>query len=148
VVAKAEFVGGAVKGVGGMLSGLVKDLIERWRAPGSQHAGGTSDSARYEILLDEIEPLDRWMLCTVCLNVDRSAAVARNRWRCADCGVDSSNETQQPLKAYLTTTPAETIEKNLREWMNVKGARVAYRTLRAARYKCLLTLQKRVLAQG
>jgi hypothetical protein len=127
---------------------FLKTLIERWREPGSQHAGGASDSARYEILLEDREPLDKWMLCTVCLNVDRSLAVVRRRWRCSDCGVDSSNDTQQPLKAYLIATPAETIEKNLREWMNVKGARVAYRTLRAARYKCLLVIQKRVLGQG
>lgn len=131
-----------------MLSGLVKDLFERWRAPGSQHAGGASDSARFEILLEDREPLDKWALCTVCMNVDHSLAVVRRRWRCSDCGVDSSNDTQQPLKAYLTATPAETIEKNLREWMNVKGARVAYRTLRAARYKCLLVLQKRLLSPG
>jgi hypothetical protein len=131
-----------------MLSGLVKDLLERWREPGSQHAGGASDSARYEILLEDREPLDKWTLCTVCLNVDRSLAVVRRRWRCSDCGVDSSSDTQQPLKAYLIATPAETIEKNLREWMNVKGARVAYRTLRAARYKCLLVLQKRLRSQG
>lgn len=143
-----EFPGGTVKSVGGMLAGLVKDLFERWRAPGSQHAGGASDSMRYEILLEEREPLDRWMLCTVCLNVDRTVAVARGRWRCADCGVDSRNDTQQPLKTYLTDTPAETIENNLREWNNVKGARAAYKMLRAARYKCLLTLQKRVRAQG
>ena len=131
-----------------MLSGLVKDLIERWREPGSQHAGGRSDSARYEILLEEREPLDGWTLCTVCLNVDRSAAVVRRRWRCGDCGVDTSNDTQQPLKAYLTDTPVETIEKNAREWNQVKGARAAYKMLRAARYKCLLTLQKRLHAQG
>ena len=137
-----------MKSVGGMLSGLIKDLYERWRAPGSQHAGGTSDSARYEILLEEREPLDRWMLCTVCMNVDHSMAVVRRRWRCSDCGVDSCNDTQQPLKAYLIATPAETIEKNLRVWMNVKGARVAYRTLRAARFKCLLVLQKRVQGRG
>jgi len=127
---------------------ILKTLFERWRAPGSQHAGGASDSARFEILLEDREPLDKWTLCTVCMNVDHSLAVVRRRWRCSDCGVDSSNDTQQPLKAYLTDTPAETIEKNLREWMNVKGARVAYRTLRAARYKCLLVLQKRVLEQG
>ena len=84
----------------------------------------------------------------MCLNVDRTLAVVRRRWRCSDCGVDTSNDTQQPLKAYLIATPAETIEQNLREWMNVKGARVAYRTLRAARYKCLLVLQKRVQPQG
>jgi hypothetical protein len=131
-----------------MLSELVKDLFERWREPGSQHAGGRSDSARYEILLEDREPLDGWTLCTVCLNVDRSAAVVRRRWRCADCGVDTSNDTQQLLKAYLTETPVETIEKNAREWNQVKGARAAYKMLRAARYKCLLTLQKRLHAQG
>lgn len=135
-------------GVGEMLAGFVKDLIARWREPGSQHAGGASDSARYELLLEDREPLDRWTLCTVCLNVDRSAAVVRRRWRCADCGVDTSNDTQQPLKAYLLATPAETIEKNLREWNNVKGVRAAYKMLRGARYKCLLTLQKRVHEQG
>jgi len=84
----------------------------------------------------------------VCLNVDRTLAVVRSRWRCTDCGVDTRNDTQQPLQAYLIATPPETIEKNLREWMNVKGARVAYRTLRAARYKCLLVLQKRVQGRG
>jgi hypothetical protein len=131
-----------------MLSGLVKELFERWREPGSQHAGGTSDSARYEILLEDREPLNRWTLCTVCLNVDRTSAVVRHRWRCADCGVDSSNDTQRPLEAYLASTPADTIEKNLREWNNVKGVRAAYKMLRSARYKCLLTLQKRVLASG
>jgi hypothetical protein len=131
-----------------MLSGLVKELIERWRAPGSQHAGGASDSARYEILLEDKEPLDKWTLCTVCLNVDRTLAVVHRRWRCADCGVDTNNDTQQPLKAYLLATPAETIEKNMREWGNVKGARVAYKILRTARYKCLLTLQKRVHERG
>ena len=130
------------------MANILRYLFERWRAPGSQHSGGTSDSMRYEILLEEREPLDGWTLCTVCLNVDRNLAVARNRWRCADCGVDSRNDTQQLLKAYLMSTSAETIEKNLREWMNVKGARIAYRTLRAARYKCLLVLQKRVQAQG
>lgn len=149
MAANAKFGGGAVKGVGGMLSGLVKELIERWREPGSQHAGGKSDSARYQILLDEVEPLDRWTLCTVCLNVDRTLAVVRRRWRCSDCGVDASNDTQQPLKTYLIDTSTETIEKNLREWNNnVKGARVAYKMLRAARYKCLLVLQKRVRGQG
>jgi hypothetical protein len=135
-------------GVGEMLAGLFKGLIARWREPGSQHAGGDSDSERYEILLEDREPLDRWTLCTVCLNVDRSTAVVRNRWRCADCGVNASNDTQQPLKAYLIATPAETIEKNLREWNNAKGVRAAYKMLRSARYKCLLTLQKRVHEQG
>jgi hypothetical protein len=133
-----------LKGLGGMLTGLVRDLFERWREPGSQHAGGVSDSMRYEILLEEREPLDRWTVCTVCLNVDRTLAVVRRRWRCSDCGVDASNDTQQPLKDYLLTTPTDVIENNLKEWNNVKGARAAYKMLRAARYKCLLTLQKRV----
>jgi hypothetical protein len=135
-------------GVGEMLKGFFEDLIARWREPGSQHAGGASDSERYELLLDGKEPLDRWTLCTVCLNVDRSTAVVRRKWRCADCGVDTSNDTQQPLKGYLLSTPTETIEKNLREWNNVKGARAAYKMLRAARYKCLLTLQKSAHEQG
>jgi hypothetical protein len=133
------------KGVWGALTGLLRELFERWREPGSQHAGGASDSMRYEILLEEREPLDRWTVCTVCLNVDRTMAVLRRRWRCADCGVDASNDTQQPLKDYLLATPAETIENNLKEWQNVKGARAAYKMLRSARYKCLLTLQRRLL---
>jgi hypothetical protein len=135
-----------LKGIGGMLTGLVRDLFERWREPGSQHAGGASDSMRYEILLEEREPLDRWTVCTICLNVDRTLAVVRRRWRCADCGVDASNDSQQPLQDYLLRTPTDVIENNLKQWNNVKGARAAYKMLRAARYKCLLTLQKRVLA--
>ena len=62
--------------------------------------------------------------------------------------MDSSNDTQQPLKAYLIATSTDTIEKNLREWNNVKGARPAYKVLRAARYKCLLVLQKRMQPEG
>jgi hypothetical protein len=134
--------------MGGALKGLLRDLFERWREPGSQHAGGASDSMRYEILLEEREPLDRWTVCTVCLNVDRTVAVLRRRWRCGDCGMDASNDSQQPLKDYLLATPTETIENNLKEWQSVKGARAAYKMLRAARYKCLLTLQRRLLNSG
>jgi hypothetical protein len=98
----------------------------------------------YEILIEEREQIDGWSVCTVCLNVDRTATVARRRWRCADCGIDAGNRTQQTLKDYLTENPAETLEKNLREWGNVKGVRAAYKMLRSARYKCLLTLGRRM----
>jgi hypothetical protein len=98
----------------------------------------------YEILLEEREPIDGWMVCTICLNVDRTTAVLRRRWRCSDCGVDTSNNSQRPLRDYLTENTAETLEKNLREWGNVKGVRAAYKMLRSARYKCLLVLGRRL----
>jgi hypothetical protein len=98
----------------------------------------------YEILIEEREPIDGWTVCTVCLNVERTATVARKRWRCADCGVDTSNNTQRVLRDYLTENTSEIIEKNLREWGNAKGVRAAYRMLRSARYKCLLTLGRRM----
>jgi hypothetical protein len=102
----------------------------------------------YEILIEEREPIDAWSVCTVCLNVERTAAVSGKRWRCADCGVDPSNNTQRPLKDYLTENTTEVIEKNLREWGNVKGVRAAYRMLRSARYKCLLTLGRRMRGEA
>ena len=98
----------------------------------------------YEILLEDREPIDGWTVCTVCLNVDRSVNVAGRRWRCTDCGVDTSNNSQRALRTYLTDNTAETLEKNLREWSNVKGVRAAYKMLRSARYKCLLTLGRRL----
>jgi hypothetical protein len=98
----------------------------------------------YEILLEQREPIDGWMVCTVCLNVDRATNVLRRRWRCADCGVDTSNNSQRALRDYLTDNGAATIEKNLQEWSNVKGVRAAYKMLRSARYKCLLVLERRL----
>ena len=98
----------------------------------------------YEILIEEREPIDGWTVCTVCLNVDRTSAVARRRWRCTDCGVDTSNNSQRTLRDYLTENSAETLEKNLAAWGNVKGVRAAYKMLRSARYKCLLTLGRRL----
>jgi hypothetical protein len=98
----------------------------------------------YEILMEEREPIDGWTVCTVCLNVDRTTSVLRRKWRCADCGVDTSNNSQRGLRDYLTENPAETLEKNLREWGNVKGVRAAYKMLRSARYKCLLALGRRM----
>ena len=98
----------------------------------------------YEILIEESEPIDGWTVCTVCLSVERTAKVFRGRWRCADCGVDTSNNSQRTLKEYLAENYPETIEKNLREWSNVKGVRAAYKMLRSARYKCLLVLGSRL----
>lgn len=98
----------------------------------------------YEILLAEQERIDGWSVCTVCLNVERTSTVAGKRWRCADCGVDASNNTQRVLPQYLAENPLETLEKNLREWGNVKGVRAAYKMLRSARYKCLMTLSRRL----
>src|SRR5262245_1699436 len=87
----------------------------------------------YEILLEGREPIDAWSVCTVCLNADRSASVARRRWRCADCG--SLSEFQEPLTEYLTENSVDVLEKNLREWASVKGVRPAYRMLKSARFK-------------
>jgi hypothetical protein len=98
----------------------------------------------YEILIEEREPIDGWTVCTVCLSVERTAKVYTRKWRCSDCGVDTSNNSQRTLKEYLTENPAETLEQNLREWSNVKGVRAAYKMLRSARYKCLLLLGRRL----
>ena len=98
----------------------------------------------YEALIEEREPIDAWSVCTVCLSIDRTTNVIRRRWRCSDCGVDSTNNTQRTLKDYLTENNTETLEKNLREWSSVKEVRAAYKMLRSARYKCLLRLGKRL----
>jgi len=97
----------------------------------------------YEILIEGREPIDEWTVCTVCLNVERTAKVWRGKWRCSDCGVDTSNDSQRALKVYLAENPSETLEKNLRAWSNVKGVRAAYKMLRSARYKCLMVLGRR-----
>jgi len=101
----------------------------------------------YEALIEQREPVDGWSVCTVCLSIDRTINVIRRRWRCADCGVDSTNNTQRTIKDYLTENSQETIEKNLRDWTAVKGVRPAYKMLRSARYKCLLTLGRRLRAE-
>jgi transposase-like protein len=115
-------------------------LKSLFTAPRPRRADGEMN---YTILIEQQESVDGWTVCTICLNVDRTAAVARKRWRCPDCGIDASNNTQQPLAKYLVDNPPSTLEKNLREWGNVKGVRAAYRMLRSARYKCLLTLSRR-----
>jgi hypothetical protein len=98
----------------------------------------------YEVLIEEREPIDAWTVCTVCLNVERTATVAGRKWRCSDCGVDTSNNSQRELKVYLAENPQATLEKNLAAWGNVKGARPAYKMLRSARYKCLMVLGRRL----
>lgn len=100
----------------------------------------------YEILIEQQEPIDGWTVCTICLNVERTAAVSGKRWRCPDCGADAGNNTQQPLTIYLAENSVEVLENNLRQWGNVKGVRAAYKMLRSARYKCLMTLGRRRLA--
>ena len=80
-------------------------------------------------------------------SIDRTTNTIRRRWRCPDCGVDSTNNTQRTIKDYLTQNSQETIEQNLRDWTAVKGVRVAYKMLRSARYKCLLTLGRRLRAE-
>jgi hypothetical protein len=102
----------------------------------------------YEILIEQREPIDGWTVCTICLNVERTASVGRRRWRCADCGIDAANNTQRELKDYLTENTSEVLESNLREWGNVKGVRAAYKMLRSARYKCLLTLGRRMRGES
>lgn len=98
----------------------------------------------YEILLAGAEPIERWSVCTVCLHVERTATVGNNkRWRCPDCGSTVTPESPQALPAYLADNPPEKLEMNLQQWTAVKGVRPAYKMLRSARYKCLLTLSRK-----
>ena len=102
----------------------------------------------YEILVEEREPIDGWTVCTICLNVERTAKVWRGKYRCPDCGVDTSNNSQRALKDYLLENSAETLEKNLQQWSSVKDVRAAYKMLRSARYKCLLLLGRRLRGEA
>jgi hypothetical protein len=107
----------------------------------SDHHPRASSGDSYEVLIEGREPIEAWSVCTICLQVDRTASVGRRRWRCSDCSAIS--DRQQQLLAYLEEHPVETLEKDLREWGTVKGVRAAYRMLKAARFKCLITLNKR-----
>lgn len=98
----------------------------------------------YEILIEEREPIDGWTVCTVCLNVERSEKVGGKNWKCAYCSVGTANNSQRALKDYLLENPPETLERNLRQWSNVKGMRAAYKMLRSARFKCLIILGRRL----
>ena len=97
----------------------------------------------YEILIEGREPIEAWSVCTVCLQVDRTASVQRRRWRCSDCS--AIGDLQQPLPQFLDEHPVETLEQDLKEWGNVKGVRAAYKMLKSARFKCLITLNRRRL---
>jgi hypothetical protein len=108
----------------------------------SDHAPRLSGGENnYEILIESREPIEAWSVCTVCLNVDRTASVRRRRWRCSDCGAMSV--LQQELPQYLDENPVDTLENNLKQWGSVKGVRAAYRMLKSARFKCLITLNRR-----
>jgi hypothetical protein len=100
------------------------------------------DEMPYEILLEGREPIEAWSVCT---NADRTASVHRPRWRCTDCG--SLADHQQPMPQYLEENPIDVLDRNLREWLAVKGMRPAYKTLRSARFKCLMALSRRRLAE-
>jgi hypothetical protein len=110
------------------------------RAPASR----PGDEMPYEILIEGREPIEAWSVCTVCMNADRTASVRRPRWRCSDCG--SLADHQEPMTQYLDENSIEVLERNLREWLAVKGVRPAYKTLRSARLKCLMTLSRRRIA--
>jgi hypothetical protein len=87
------------------------------------------------------EPIEAWSVCTICLQVDRTASVQRRRWRCSDCS--SMRELQRPLPEYLDEHSVDTLDRDLKEWGNAKGVRAAYKMLKSARFKCLITLNRR-----
>ena len=97
----------------------------------------------YELLIAGREPVKDWSICLICLQVDRTAAVVKRKWRCPDCSSDNTAGLQKPLATYLVENPVSLIERNIAEWSNVKGMRKAYTMLKTARYKCLITLRKR-----
>ena len=97
----------------------------------------------WEILVEGREPIDGWSICTVCLQVDRTMATVRRKWKCSDCGADASENLLRTLRAYLEANPVDSLERNLQEWGAVKGVRPAYKMLKSARYKCLLTVSRR-----
>jgi hypothetical protein len=98
----------------------------------------------YEILIEEREPIDSWSVCTICLNVDRTANLSSRNWKCAGCGTGTANDSQRALTDYLVENSVETLEQNLRQWTNVRGMRPAYKMLRSARFKCLMALGRRL----
>ena len=65
----------------------------------------------------------------------------RRRWRCSDCS--AIGDLQQPLPQYLDEHPVDTLDRDLKEWGNAKGVRAAYKMLKSARFKCLITLNRR-----
>jgi hypothetical protein len=125
---------------GGLMQ-AVAEWIKNAFAKSSHTPRTTSAEMHYEILIEDREPIEAWSVCKICLQVDRAASVRRRRWRCTDCS--AIGDLQQPLTEYLDEHPVHTLEKDLKEWSNVKGVRAAYKMLKSARYKCLMTLNKR-----
>jgi hypothetical protein len=126
-------------------SGGVMQAVTEWLkaafAKSSHHPRVSGGEMSYEILIDGREPIEAWSVCTVCLQVDRTASVRRRRWRCSDCS--AIGDLQQPLPQFLDEHSVETLDKDLKQWGNVKGVRAAYRMLKSARFKCLITLNRR-----
>jgi hypothetical protein len=109
----------------------------------SGHHPRASSGDSYEVLIEGREPIEAWSICTVCLQVDRTASVQRRRWRCSDCS--AIGDLQQLLPQFLDEHPIDTLEQDLKQWGSVKGVRAAYRMLKSARFKCLITLNRRRL---
>jgi hypothetical protein len=119
----------------------VTDWLKGAFARPSHHPRTSSGEMSYEILIEGREPIEAWSVCTVCLQADRTASVHRRRWRCSDCS--AIGDLQQPLSQYLDEHSVDTLDKDLKEWGNVKGVRAAYKMLKSARFKCLITLNRR-----
>jgi hypothetical protein len=126
-------------------SGSVMQAVTSWLkaqfARSSHHPRMIGGTMNWETLIEGREPIEAWSVCTVCLQVDRTASTRRRRWRCSDCS--SVGALQQPLVQYLDEHSSETLDRDLKEWGNVKGVRAAYRMLKSARFKCLITLNRR-----
>jgi hypothetical protein len=126
-------------------SGGVMQTITSWlksQFAKSSHVPRTQGGEmNWEILIASREPIEAWSVCKVCLQVDRTASTQRRRWRCSDCS--AIGDLQQPLVQYLDEHTVETLDKDLKVWGSVKGVRAAYRMLKSARFKCLITLNKR-----
>ena len=125
---------------GGLL-GAVAGWLKAQFAKSGHTPRSVGGEMGWEILIDAREPIEAWSVCTICLQVDRTASTNRRRWRCSDCS--SIGDLSQPIVRYLDEHPVDVLEKDLKEWGNVKGARAAYKMLKAARFKCLITLNRR-----
>jgi hypothetical protein len=120
---------------------VVTDWLKSAFAKSSHHPRTSGGEMHYEILIEGREPIDAWSICTICLQVDRTASVRRRRWRCSDCS--SIGELQQPLIQYLDEHSVDTLDQDLKQWGSAKGVRAAYKMLKSARFKCLITLNRR-----
>jgi hypothetical protein len=88
----------------------------------------------YEILVEEREPIDGWTVCTVCLNVERTAKVWRGKYRCPDERLHTASVELGPFPHYyleevfpedyyrelLQRLPASDVYENLYEVTDLK----------------------------